>query len=213
MSIWRNGLIGLAVGASLFVGSTAASAASYRIEAGDTFWLLSKRFGLPLKDVLAANPGVDPLRLQIGQIVRLPDPAPQKAVQATTLAASTKSAAQSNTVVTADGRRLAFKKVISAKATAYSADPSENTSAGAVDYFGNPLKLGTVAVDPSVIPFGSKLYITGYRFDGLPAGGLIGTALDTGSAIKGNRIDLFIPGSKQYVSRFGIQDVTVYVLE
>ncbi|WNR45519.1 stalk domain-containing protein [Paenibacillus roseipurpureus] len=96
------------------------------------------------------------------------------------------------------------------ESTAYSADPSENGGYGALDYMGNPLALGTVAVDPSVIPLGSKLYIEGYSFDGLPTGGMYVTASDTGSAIKGNRLDIYIPGSKQSLRSFGIQKIKVY---
>lgn len=99
------------------------------------------------------------------------------------------------------------------KATAYSAAPEENGRWGAVDYFGNPLRLGTVAVDPEVIPLGTKLYITGYNFDGLPAAGLKAIAADTGSAIKGNRIDIFVPGSHAKVSDFGFQKVKIYILK
>lgn len=47
---------------------------------------------------------------------------------------------------------------------------------------GTRARRGTVAVDPSVIPFGTKMYIPGYGY---------GVAEDTGGAIKGNRIDLF----------------------
>ncbi|MBD0383572.1 hypothetical protein ICC18_26050 [Paenibacillus sp. WST5] len=96
------------------------------------------------------------------------------------------------------------------QATAYSADPSENGGYGAMDYMGNPLKLGTVAVDPSVIPLGSKLYIEGYNFNGLPTGGMYAYATDTGGAVKGKRMDIFIPGSKQSVRKFGIQTIKVY---
>ena len=42
---------------------------------------------------------------------------------------------------------------------------------------------------------------------------MIATASDTGGAIKGNRIDIFIPGSRDFVRKFGIQNVQVYVLE
>ncbi|RAU94317.1 stalk domain-containing protein [Paenibacillus sp. YN15] len=97
-------------------------------------------------------------------------------------------------------------------ATAYSADPKENGGYGAVDYFGNPLKVGTVAVDPAVIPLGTKLYVEGYDFNGLPAGGMYAEATDTGNALKGNRIDLFVPGSREELKKFGFQQVKVYLL-
>ncbi|MNI37476.1 Cell wall-binding protein YocH precursor [compost metagenome] len=98
------------------------------------------------------------------------------------------------------------------QATAYSADASENGGYGALDYMGNSLKLGTVAVDPKVIPLGSKLYIEGYNFAGLPAGGMYAYATDTGGAVKGKKVDIFIPGSAASLRKFGIQQVKVYQL-
>ena len=106
-----------------------------------------------------------------------------------------------------------IEKTIEAVATAYSASAEENGPWGAVDYFGNPLKQGTIAVDPSVIPLGSTVYITGYKFDGLPPGGMIAKATDIGGAIKGNRIDIFIPASREKTRQFGIQKVKIYVLK
>jgi peptidoglycan endopeptidase LytF len=44
----------------------------YVIQAGDTFFQLSQRFNVPLDAILAANPGVDPQSLQIGQTVCIP---------------------------------------------------------------------------------------------------------------------------------------------
>ncbi|UJF32418.1 stalk domain-containing protein [Paenibacillus hexagrammi] len=98
------------------------------------------------------------------------------------------------------------------EATAYSADPAENGGYAAFDFMGNPLMLGTVAVDPSVIPLGSKLYIEGYSFDGLPAGGMYAYATDTGGSVKGNHLDIFIPASKESLKQFGIQKIKVYKL-
>lgn len=95
-------------------------------------------------------------------------------------------------------------------ATAYSADPKENGGYGAVDFFGAPLKLGTVSVDPTVIPLGTKLYIEGYTSDDLPAGGMVVEATDTGGSLKGDRMDIFIPGSREELMKFGIQKVKVY---
>ncbi len=81
-----------------------------------------------------------------------------------------------------------------------------------MDAMGNKLELGTIAVDPRVIPLGSTVYVTGYNHNGLPVKGMTFKATDTGGAIKGNRIDIFLPGSNDQISSFGIQNVKIYVL-
>ncbi|WKL02381.1 3D domain-containing protein [Paenibacillus amylolyticus] len=118
-----------------------------------------------------------------------------------------------NKVVQAWGKTFDYSKAVNVKATAYSADPSENGGWGAVDYFGNDLELGTIAVDPSVIPLGTKVLVTGHSHPGLPKQAFVATARDVGGAIKGHRIDIFIPGSKQSVSTFGFQDIELYILK
>ena len=44
----------------------------YVIKAGDTFSKLAQRYGLSVAALTAVNPGVDPLNLQVGQIICLP---------------------------------------------------------------------------------------------------------------------------------------------
>ncbi|MBZ2175828.1 LysM domain-containing protein, partial [Schnuerera sp. xch1] len=44
----------------------------YSIRAGDTFFLLAQRFGVSVDAIIRANPGVDPNRLQIGQLICIP---------------------------------------------------------------------------------------------------------------------------------------------
>jgi LysM repeat protein len=48
----------------------------YTIRSGDTFFSLASRFGVTLQALTSANPGVDPNRLQIGQQICIPAPAP-----------------------------------------------------------------------------------------------------------------------------------------
>lgn len=73
---------------------------------------------------------------------------------------------------------------------------------------GTKARPGVVAVDPSVIPLGTKLYIA--STDGSPDYGFA-TAEDTGGAIKGNRIDLFMEDNEDCYN-FGIRPVKVYIL-
>lgn len=66
---------------------------------------------------------------------------------------------------------------------------------------GTKPKIGTVAVDPRIIPLGSILYIEGYGW---------ARAEDTGSAIKGKRIDVWLP-SKEQSLKWGVKRVKVVV--
>ncbi|MFF2480809.1 3D domain-containing protein [Paenibacillus sp. NPDC058071] len=123
------------------------------------------------------------------------------------------SSAAGASKITVNGTEHSYSNKLSIVATAYSAAASENGGWGAVDYFGNPLAVGTIAVDPNVIPLGTKVYVSGYNHAGLPSGGMIAYAKDTGGAIKGNRIDIFVPGTSQQVSTFGYQNVSVFILK
>ena len=101
-------------------------------------------------------------------------------------------------------RRYAYVRVLSMTATAYNGSRSMNGPWGAVSaWTGKPLAPGDVAVDPAVIPLGTRLYVSGYG----PA-----LADDTGAAIVGDRIDLYFNEPSGQVSRFGIRVVKVYVL-
>jgi 3D (Asp-Asp-Asp) domain-containing protein len=87
-------------------------------------------------------------------------------------------------------------------AVAYSAKP------GAGTYINLKAKVGRVAVDPKVIPLGSKLYIK--SLDGSKDYGYA-IAADTGTAIKNRYIDLFF-GTKQECLKWGQRKVKVYIL-
>lgn len=84
--------------------------------------------------------------------------------------------------------------------TAYCAGCSGTTAMG-IDLRANP-DIKVIAVDPSVIPLGSKVYVEGYGY---------AIAADTGGAIKGHRIDVFIP-DKSEVKQWGRKQVKVTVL-
>lgn len=74
---------------------------------------------------------------------------------------------------------------------------------------GTKARPGVVAVDPKVIPLGTKLYIE--SLDGRPDYGYA-SAEDTGGAIKGNKVDLFFESSAE-VRKFGRRKVRVHILK
>ena len=67
---------------------------------------------------------------------------------------------------------------------------------------GTRAREGEIAVDPSVIPLGTKVYVEGYGF---------ATAEDTGGNIKGNTIDVY-KNSQSACLNWGVRYVTIYIL-
>ena len=95
-------------------------------------------------------------------------------------------------------------KEMTVSATAYTAfcTGCSGVTATGIDLRANPNQK-VIAVDPTVIPLGSTVWVEGY-----------GTAIagDTGGAIKGNKIDVFIP-SRDAALQWGRKNVTIKILE
>lgn len=85
-----------------------------------------------------------------------------------------------------------YMKVV---ATAYTGDGVTST--------GTTPKWGTIAVDPSIIPYGTKVYI--------PQFNKMFIAEDCGGAIKGNKIDIFM-NDPSSVSSWGIKTIDIYIV-
>ncbi|EES48843.1 MULTISPECIES: 3D domain-containing protein [Clostridium] len=83
--------------------------------------------------------------------------------------------------------------------TAYSCG---NMTASGIPCVRNPEGISTISVDPSVFPYGSILYIEGYGY---------AVAADSGSAIKGNKIDVYF-NSDEECCEWGVRDVKVTCL-
>lgn len=105
----------------------------------------------------------------------------------------------STLVLSRGGDMLRYKKQMSMVATAYAGDKTTATGAA-------PRRLSngmsTIAVDPSVIPLGTKVYVQGYGY---------AIAHDTGGLIKNSKIDLFM-NSESDAKTWGIRPVNVYVI-
>lgn len=98
-----------------------------------------------------------------------------------------------------------YSKVLTMSATAYcSCEICCGSFSNGYTANGTKAGYGVAAVDTSVIPLGTKLYVEGYGY---------AIAADVGGAINGNRIDLCYNSHDEALSSgFGYQNVKVYVL-
>jgi len=110
---------------------------------------------------------------------------------------------QTSTTIASRGNDSVSKEFY-VNSTAYTANCNgcSGTTATGVNLKANP-NAKVIAVDPSVIPLGTKVYVEGYGY---------AVAADTGSAIKGNKIDVFL-SSKSAAYRWGSKRVKIKILE
>lgn len=160
----------------------------YVVQKGDTLYQIAKSFDTTVDLLMLENKIVDPTRLQIGQ-----------ELQITSEAMDVSSWLENNKI----------EKVFSATLTAYTAGVESTGKkpghpAYGITSSGAKVKEGrTIAVDPKVIPIGSMVYIEGIG---------LRKAEDTGSAIKGARIDVFMEDLNEALE-FGVQkNKKVYLL-
>ncbi|BCC10370.1 enterotoxin / cell-wall binding protein [Bacillus cereus] len=133
----------------------------------------------------------------------------QEAAKAREAAKAQRPATQQPVVKETETSAPSSSRELRVVATAYTADPLENgykagdqvKSAMGHNLTANP-NMKLIAVDPSVIPLGSKVWVEGYG---------VAIAGDTGGAIKGNKIDVLMP-DKGTSSNWGRKTVTVKVL-
>jgi len=117
--------------------------------------------------------------------------------------AATAPVAAASGVTDSRGASISYSKVMPVMATAY----SEEECGGLMTFSGvnavwDPNGWSTIAVDPSIIPLGTKVYVEGYGY---------AIAQDTGSAIIGNHIDCFFYTNAD-MNAWGTRTVNVYIL-
>lgn len=103
------------------------------------------------------------------------------------------------------GQTVSYSKSYEMTATAYCPDGKWGW---AVYMPGKKARVGVIAVDPNVIPLGTKVYIEG--LNGAWDYGFA-VAWDIGGSIKGNKIDLFML-TEEECYRWGVKKVKLYVL-
>ncbi len=107
------------------------------------------------------------------------------------------------TITTSTGVTYTYSRTITCLATAYSCEGRVGTTAT-----GTVARVGAIAVDPKVIPLGTKMYVV--SADGEYVYGYC-TAEDTGGLIKGYRLDLYFDTFEECYG-FGARNCLVYIL-
>lgn len=190
----------------------------YTVKKGDTLWDIARAHQVSVSQIKEWNelhtdlihPGLSLLIFEGIKPTKTIEGTPGQSVAVADTKKESSSAEpvvkkeeESTSAVTPVTTSKASSKELVVTATAYTATCegcSGITSTG-INLLENP-DTKVISVDPSVIPLGSKVYVEGY-----------GEAIagDTGGAIKGNKIDVFIP-SKQDAINFGVKQVKVTIL-
>jgi 3D (Asp-Asp-Asp) domain-containing protein len=167
----------------VFGFSNVASASTYQVKKGDTLYSIAKNNNTTVNQIKSWNK-LSSNVIKINQVLQV----------------STASAVKQASTSTVENS--AEYKTIKVKATAYtgSCKGCSGITATGINLKKNP-SLKVISVDPKVIPLGSKVYVDGYGY---------AVAGDKGSAIKGNKIDVFIPNHNNAVN-WGVKTVNVRI--
>ncbi|MBM7577895.1 LysM peptidoglycan-binding and 3D domain-containing protein [Jeotgalibacillus terrae] len=184
----------------------AASNDTYTVVKGDTLYKIAQAHGITVGELMSWN-GLSSDLIFPGQEFSVAGQAAAPAVAQAAAPAQNSGQTQSTEGVQGTGGEAPSsdavqEMTVTATAyTAYCAGCSGVTATG-IDLRANPNQK-VIAVDPNVIPLGSRVWVEGY-----------GEAIagDTGGAIKGNKIDLFIP-SQQDALNYGVQTVDIKILD
>ncbi|KAB7706624.1 LysM peptidoglycan-binding domain-containing protein [Bacillus aerolatus] len=185
----RKAIMSLVVACVLFSTSAVeAASASHTVQRGDTLWSIAREYKTTVNQLKQWN-NLKSDNIRVGQ---------KLVFQNTTAAAQPAKPAASKPVA------VKAAKVLTVKSTAYTASCKgcSGITATGINLKKNP-NAKVIAVDPKVIPLGTKVYVEGY-----------GEAIagDKGGAIKGNKIDVHVP-NKQQAYRWGVRTVKVQILK
>lgn len=176
--------------AFLFFSVDSADAASHTVKKGETLTSIAKSYDVSVT-ALKKSAKISTIKGKVGKKITLPANANLAKAKKLREAAAKKAAAEK--------KKFKTLRVSSTAYTAYCTGCSGRTKTG-FNLRANP-NAKVIAVDPRIIPLGTKVWVEGY-----------GTAIaaDTGGAIKGNKIDVFM-NTKKKAYAWGRKKVTIKV--
>lgn len=173
---------------------------SYIVKKGDTLTGIGSKYNVSVNELMDWN-DLSNSTILIGQELKINTTSQEsnKAKKEDGKKDKVKSKEVSN-----EGKQDSAAKTITVTATAYTAkcDGCSGITSTGIDLNANPNKK-VIAVDPKVIPLGTKVHVEGY-----------GEAIagDVGGAIKGKKIDVHVP-TKSEASSWGVKTVDVTILD
>lgn len=185
---------------------------TYIVQRGDTLLSIGKEYDVSVDELMEMN-DLQTSLIVIGQELqiqgvnvdkedsKLPQPAE---VDLTETPKQAPAKQQTKAATNKPAEQKSQGKTLSVTATAYTAecDGCSGITKTGIDLNKNR-HAKVIAVDPTVIPLGSEVYVEGYGY---------AIAADIGSAIKGNKIDLHVPTTDEAFA-WGVRTVDVTIVE
>ncbi|WPK10364.1 3D domain-containing protein [Lysinibacillus louembei] len=174
----------------------------YTVEEGDNLYRIALTHGVPLQSLMAWNDISNTLIFPGDELTIYSDgDEPIRAEEEKVVAVVSPSNKTKEETVEVYEQQQGDEMVVTATAYTAYCEGCSGTTAYGIDLRANPNQK-VIAVDPRVIPLGTKVWVEGY-----------GEAIagDTGGAIKGHKIDVFIP-EYENAMQWGVKTVKIKVL-
>lgn len=180
-----------------FANDSEAASSVHTVKKGDTLYKISRQYNISVASIKSAN-NLKSNIIKPNQKLKVT----KKAVAKAKAKAKPKAKAAKKAPSRSDNDTILKEITVSASAYTAGCNGCSGITSTGINLKKNP-GLKVIAVDPRVIPLGSKVYVEGYGY---------AIAGDTGGAIKGNKIDVFIP-TKSAALKWGRKTVKIKVFK